>query len=199
MAYTEQELEALLDKSGVNYTDLLDYAEAKGIKYAELMQLPDADVQNLVVEYYKTVVQAGNKVQRAINKSLGFNLKPQEVGFDTARAEGLAGRVKAPNFVKEVCNFGMTAVDETEKRHADLLSNVGASVKVVRTYDGLGIRRGTKYAESCVWCKQRAGTYDYETVKKSGSANKTFVFGRHTGCGCTIDLITARGKRVSSV
>ena len=61
-------------------------------------------------------------------------------------------------------------------------NEMGFTQTVVREYDGVGLGNGTR---PCNWCIGRAGTWTYEEAKENG------VFERHTGCGCTIEVVSS--------
>lgn len=74
--------------------------------------------------------------------------------------------------------------DDFQKENAELRTDMGFREIVVRQYDDVGLHNGK---DTCEWCVQRAGTWDYAEARDNG------VFERHPGCGCTIEHYTDRG------
>ena len=74
--------------------------------------------------------------------------------------------------------------DDFQKANAELRVELGLRQMVVRQYDDVGLHNGK---DTCGWCLERAGTWDYADAKAAG------VFQRHPGCGCTIEVYTEKG------
>lgn len=74
--------------------------------------------------------------------------------------------------------------DDFQKRNAELREGLGFKQMVVRQYDDVGLHNGK---DTCEWCLQRAGTWDYSEARNNG------VFERHPGCGCTIEVYSDKG------
>ena len=74
--------------------------------------------------------------------------------------------------------------DDFQKANAQLREDLGLREMVVRQYDDVGLHNGK---DTCEWCLQRAGTWDYSEARENG------VFERHPACGCTIEVYTEKG------
>jgi len=94
---------------------------------------------------------------------------------------------------KSVLNYVQAAADDTKKANAEFQRKAGMEVKVSRTYDQIGLRRKTKYAEKCSWCLKRCGKD--VTYKKALSMG---MFERHEGCGCIIEYVSRKGEKTVS-
>lgn len=79
--------------------------------------------------------------------------------------------------------------DDFQKTNAEIREELGYDQVVIRTYDDVGLHHGTKYAQPCQWCLDRAGTWDYAEARDNG------VFNRHPGCNCKIEVITSENTR----
>lgn len=133
------------------------------------------------------VLEACVNVQKNKNAAAGIGLKPQEAvpnGDELSFiGEQMDGK-QIDSIYGELATYAHKVVDLTMQSNMDLAMDVGFKVKVKRKYDGVGLRRGTKHAEKCAYCLERAGSYTFETTNEAGGSG---VFARHDGCGCTID------------
>ena len=146
------------------------------------------------------VLQACVNVQKNKNAAAGIGLKPQEA-IPTGDELGLIGEQMDNKTIDSIdgqlATYAHKIVDLTQKANMDLAMDVGFKIRVTRKYDGVGLRRGTKHAERCSYCLQRAGTNTFSTTAEASGSG---VFARHDGCGCTIDYENeATGTRTTNV
>lgn len=72
--------------------------------------------------------------------------------------------------------------DDFMRQNGEIRNELGFEQTVIREYDGVGLGNGTR---PCNWCIGRAGTWTFQEAKDNG------VFERHTGCGCTIEIVSS--------
>lgn len=188
------EISKALDKAlAANLTDgALTAAEYKAVVAEALPSGLEAT--------YGTVSDYTKEVQLIQNKKAGINLKAVVTKNDgTAIATTTQNAVKAADYSEasgaikqDTMQFAQNITIRMMRDNAGFLKNVGYDIKVERIYDDVGLRRGTKYAEPCEFCINRAGEFDYDT------AIRKEVFARHPGCGCTIIYNAEKGPQLQT-
>jgi len=194
-------------KGSSDYTEAFELAKRAGHdledaiieNWATLMQ--DSEVfastakqllKGVVPDMNEDILKACEQIQDNKNAAAGMRIKPQTAvadPYDLNRiAEGLDGK-KMSALDGELATYACKTVDSTERANMDFAMSSGYEIKVKRTYDGVGLRRKTKYAERCSYCLERAGS---RTFKNSQAVNSSGIFARHEGCGCTIDYENQR-------
>ena len=131
-------------------------------------------------------------VQGQINKKVKVGLKPVVPEFNLDRADGLAKEVARwgtlegfqDKFRQQVINNSVNVIDEAIQGNARQHDHAGLDVTVEREYDGVGLHGGK---DTCNWCLERAGSWDYSDAVANG------VFQRHPGCGCRLTYTSERG------
>lgn len=150
---------------------------------------------------YNLVSNVASAIQDDYNRKIGIGLKAAVPEYDTYRSDNIIeGAVKAKTqeslnaaLQEPVGTFTRAVVDNTKKKNAEIHSKAGLEVKVTRIYDHVGLRRRTKHAEACSWCKERCGTdVSYKKAYAMG------MFQRHNGCGCLIEYTSAKGEKTYS-
>lgn len=140
-------------------------------------------------DYVSPIVE---EAHQQINKEAGIGLKPVVPEFDRDRADGIAANLaKAENiaehaeaFQQQVENQSRNIVDASIRENAKAHTRAGLDVKVIRKYDGRGLRNGKI---PCAWCLERDGEWSY------GDAMARGIFQRHPGCGCEILYRSQKG------
>lgn len=162
-------------------------------RHAPVLSIEEWDLENLIPQAlgldHSMVAEMCLKVQTAMNEAAGLGIRAAEPKFDGNRAYGIVEELRAhPEFTDieklfydQVANFSMHVVDESVRANADVQSNAGLDVSIVRTAD----------ADACIWCREVAGVYPYEEVKNTGND----VFRRHDSCNCTCDFVSRRGSQ----
>jgi len=137
---------------------------------------------------YRTASALALSAQETVNKRAKIGLKPIEAEFDEDKAANLARHVAetgpAPELVTLVEQNARAVVDDTLKKNATAHENAGLQVRVIRTYDGVGLANGKV---SCEWCMDRVGEWEHVADAQAAGA-----FERHSGCGCEIVYQTVR-------
>lgn len=163
-------------------------------KYAPLEMISEWDVENLIPGSLGRCQQLVTTICRAVQESLnldaGLHLKYIQPEFDRDRCWGMVNELLEhenfadieASFYDQLVNFNQNVVDESIRTNARMLNNAGISSKVIRTPD----------FRACAWCREVAGTYDYEEVKGTGDD----VWRRHENCRCIIDYVTERNGAV---
>lgn len=174
--YAKKSAEILLEAIG-RFVDVLD------LQQDEAVAIFGAGLE----ANYKEVASICRRVQQRINERAGINLGVLEPKFDAARAQGIGLAItdaeqKTIDYVKNlVINNSLNVVDDAIRDNSEAQERMGLTVHITRTYDDVGLRDGTKYAEPCRWCLDREGEWtDYKEAYDAGA------FQRHPGCGCVI-------------
>lgn len=198
-----KEIERLVEKitSGKgSYIDVYEFAESMGnglgdslkqfLQYEEVANV--GQYMPIMEQYAHDVSDACAIVQRQINTETGLGIRAIEADIDRTLAnQVLRDVVFSEDAKKIVSHFGLKTVDNNIESNASFVRKTGYPVTLTRKYDGVGLHRRTKWAESCSWCLERVGVYPYSTSMD----NK--VFERHEGCKCTIEV--KYGKTIEKV
>ncbi|MBR4681586.1 MAG: hypothetical protein IKP03_10890 [Fibrobacter sp.] len=155
-----------------------------GITEAEaLMFIPPALRGN-----YRYSVNLAKAAQANVNKKAGIGLQALGADFDEEKAANLAKHISevgaAPEVVALVEQNARHVVDATLWKNAAAHENAGLQVRVIRTYDGVGLHGGK---DGCEWCLERVGEWAHVADAQAAGA-----FERHAGCGCEIIYQTVR-------
>ena len=202
-------------KGSSDYTEAYEFAKRAGHdledaiieNWAALMQ--DSEVfastakqllKGVVPDMNEDILKACEQIQDNKNAAAGMRIKPQTAvanPYDlNTIAKELDGK-KMSALDGELATHACKTVDSTERANMDFAMSSGYEIKVKRTYDGVGLRRKTKYAERCSYCLERAGSRKF---KNSQAVNSSGIFARHEGCGCTIDYEnTSTGTKTKGV
>lgn len=140
-------------------------------------------------DMYDNVGTMCDTIQANKNTAARIGLKPQRAKYDFYSIKDMIQRVvENPLYLaEEIDRHSLELVDKNQKKNADFLMNSGINVTISRTYDGVGLRRFTKHAESCSWCLARTGTKSFKSTTEAGDSG---IFARHRGCHCVIDYRT---------
>lgn len=136
---------------------------------------------------HQLVLEAGQAVQKNINKASGLGVKIPSTKLDPERARGIMNLACAEGanldsvLGEPVITLARAAYDNFQEANVQQMQALGVEVIVNRVYDGVGLHDGK---DACQWCLERAGTYEgYESQ----------AFERHDGCGCTVEVIYKNG------
>lgn len=188
-----------LMKKVKNHADAIKYAKEIGAELgdviSEIAGLADLDV-NEVAEIltpcfrvsYGNLRNVCNQSQKAMLKRMDLDigiLDPSEyTAEDIIKAATDIVNLSEPTkqYLQNITTkSALSVVDDSVRVNADAREKMGLKIRIVRRYDDVGLRDGTKYAEPCKWCLAREGEWDnYEDAVAAGA------FERHPGCGCYI-------------
>lgn len=209
-------------RQGGTYRDLYEFCRMLGIgdKLRNLLTIDDWNIsredyikiaQNLydvMKKYNQDINDLAETVQKSLNEQMGISLKPQKIKANDSfinkiidNAIGENGKIDS--LVTSIQDFGIEITDKIIKANAILQAESGFDVVVIRRYDDIGIHNYANYsdkrkkshmAETCMFCKEREGTWTYEQTKKDSR-----VYQRHPGCSCSIDFVNKGfSKRVQN-
>lgn len=147
------------------------------------IELLQALISPMLINTHGLVNQAFMVVQQQLNENNGLGLSPLVVSTNDedrqSRIDGISNRMvelekpEADAFMEQAIeNYNLSLVDEDQKANAEFQAISGLKVTV---------KRETRGAAACQWCKALAGTYNYEDIR-GGSE----VWARHRGCFCIL-------------
>ena len=148
------------------------------------------DFVNLIPECmgldHAMIVDVCRDVQNTMNKEAGLGIKYQEPKFNWDRVNGLIDEIQThenfsdieKSFYNQLVNFSENIVDDSIRDNAGKLFRSGIRTLIIRQAE----------FGACPWCKEVAGSYDFNEVRGTGDD----VWRRHEKCHCTIDYITER-------
>lgn len=127
------------------------------------------------------------QVQRYIYDQAGLGIGVLSPEYDRRAAVDLVdalaiGGEDGASLLNRLTKEALKVVDETIQKNTEAADSMGLSVRIVRRYDHVGLRQGTRHAEDCQWCLAREGSWT--SVKEAKEAG---AFERHPGCGCVIE------------
>lgn len=136
---------------------------------------------------YNLTADIAKEIQDTINRAAGLNITAVKPELNQDKINGIVDIVSGADKYDDISymlrdpivNFTQCVVDDTVKANADMQYKAGLSPKIVRTSTG----------KCCEWCSRITGTYDYESVKKTGNN----VFRRHKNCNCLVEFVTDKG------
>ncbi|MBO4819117.1 MAG: DUF4258 domain-containing protein [Firmicutes bacterium] len=180
-SYAIQVGEALSKSFGVNITpEVLP----DGMMY---YNIADKVVRPMLQAEYEISSAAAVQAQRSANRAAGIGIKAQVPDFDEERAQGIIDRVSSQPFDEvswllnePVKTFSKNVVDNTLQKNVEFQGKSGLSPKIRRTTSG----------ETCKWCQEVAGVYEYPNVPGD-------VYRRHANCDCVVEYID--GGKVQNV
>lgn len=128
-------------------------------------------------------------VQGLLNKQAKLGIKTQKPILNQDRIDGFINRISSEDKFEEVewmlqdpvVNFSQSIVDDTIDVNAKFHSKLGLHPKLTRSLAG----------KACSWCKNLAGTYNYENAPKN-------IYMRHESCRCSVDYSPIEGKTQNS-
>lgn len=135
---------------------------------------------------YELITGVTTSVQEALNAAAGLGLKAQVPAFNQDRLDGIINRVSSEASFDGVAwilrepavNFSQSIVDDSVRANAEFQSGAGLRPKIVRTLRG----------KACDWCRALAGSYDMDELPDD-------IYRRHDSCRCTVELVSADGRR----
>lgn len=161
---------------------------------AELtMEIAEELIRPTLEGRYKTIAQASQLAQQAVNKSAGVNLKATKAELNQSRVDGIIVKAVADS-VKDhdemirtlgsnAENFCMSVVDDTVRTNADAWFTAGLSPVIIRKADG---------PKACKWCQALVGAYEYPVTNND-------VYRRHKNCYCSVTMSKDGGRTSQSV
>lgn len=173
---------------GENLAKAIQALEVDGWLYGSAMQVWEPAFK----EMHSDLNEVCATVQANKNKAARMGVKAQRSKYYEYDVRSIINEaIDNPEVLTQKSTlFAETVIDKVIKANMAFALNSGIEITVTRTYDGIGLRRGTKSAEACEYCIERAGTYSFTDTQ---SAADSGVFNRHEGCGCTIDYKRIRG------
>lgn len=191
--------------SSTSYDDAYEYASRYGEHLANTIQSLNVDEDwywgtamqvwgPSFTEMHEDINGICSTIQANKNKSAKIGIKPQRTKFYEDDLSVLVNKViEQPALLpQQSTHFAEKIVDRVQKANMQFALDSGIEVVVTRTYDGVGLRRGTTSAESCEFCLSRAGVHNFKGTDRAALSG---VFDRHEGCECTIDYKNIRIKR----
>lgn len=138
------------------------------------------------------IAKACKHIQESMNAASGFKLKPQISEINGYDIDDIADRMKNQGITRimgELQTLGCKIVDDTEQANMDMLTSSGYEIKIVRTYDDVGLTTGAGKKKDCQFCLDLEGEHEFYSTRE---ARYSGVFSRHPKCGCTIDYTSKK-------
>lgn len=200
----QDKLFALKNKKA-SYKDANEFAEELGKILAEIFKdkiktedLPDGkmfyNIAQRIVDpnmhlTFDMVGDYSRDVQALLNQEAGISIAALKADINQDRIDKIVEKVSSYDSYDDgkwlldepIVNFTQSIVDSTIRKNADFHYKLGFKPKIVRREVG----------GCCKWCKDKAGVYDYESVKNTGND----VFRRHRYCRCTVDYVPDKNRR----
>lgn len=188
---TYSDVYVLADKAGVKMSDALKKQLLDTFSNGIPPEAVDAIVPAALRESCDVVITGADRVQTIMNTKARVRLKPVELDPDEDRIFGLAEHFKETGITDEaadlITNLTRSTVDNSIRSNAEFQTDCGMRVTVTRIYDDVGLNHRK---EPCQWCLDRCG----ENVPYLDAFMKG-MFERHEGCGCIIDIKSAKGSK----
>lgn len=199
----QDKLFALKNKKA-NYKDANEFAEKLGEILADTFKdkiktedLPDGKMYYNIAQRiidpnmhmtYEMVGDYSRDVQALLNQEAGISIAALKADINQDRIDKIVEKVSSYDSYDDgkwlldepMINFAQSIVDSTIKKNVDFHYKLGFKPKIVRREVG----------GCCKWCKDKAGVYDYESVKETGND----VFRRHRYCRCTVDYVPDKSR-----
>lgn len=147
--------------------------------------IADTILTGVLKDNYDVINSAAAECQKALDKTAGINITPQQAAFPTERVQAVVNAASVPDIAEEVMIRRMTApvqnitesfYNDYVQKNVKLRSDAGLDCYIIRNDHG----------GCCKWCSKRAGKYHYpEDVPKD-------VYRRHDNCGCTVTYLNGR-------
>lgn len=147
--------------------------------------IADTILTGVLKDNYDVINSAAAECQKALDKTAGINITPQQAAFPTERVQAVVNAASVPDIEEKVMIRRMTAPAQniTESFYNDYVqknvkfrSDAGLDCYIIRNDHG----------GCCKWCSKLAGKYHYpEDVPKD-------VYRRHDNCGCTVTYLNGR-------
>ena len=147
--------------------------------------IADTILTGALKDNYDVINSAAAECQKALDKTAGINITPQQAAFPTERVQAVVNAASAPDIAEEVMIRRMTApaqnitesfYNDYVQKNVKLRSDAGLDCYIIRNDHG----------GCCKWCSKLAGKYHYpEDVPKD-------VYRRHDNCGCTVTYLNGR-------
>ena len=200
----QDKLLALKNKKA-SYKDANEFAEELGEILADTFKdkiktedLPDGKMYYNIAQRiidsnmhmtYDMVGDYSRDVQALLNEEAGISIAALKADINQDRIDKIVEKVSSYDSYDDgkwlldepMINFAQSIVDSAIKKNADFHYKLGFKPKIVRR-----VVRGC-----CKWCKDKAGVYDYESVKDTGND----VYRRHRYCRCTVDYVPDKNRR----
>ena len=147
--------------------------------------IADTILTGVLKDNYDVINSAAAECQKALDKTAGINITPQQAAFPTERVQAVVNAASVPDITEEVMIRRMTApaqnitesfYNDYVQKNVKLRSDAGLDCYIIRNDHG----------GCCKWCSKLAGKYHYpEDVPKD-------VYRRHDNCGCTVTYLNGR-------
>lgn len=151
--------------------------------------IADRVLPSVLRENYDNVADMSERIIAGMNDRAGIHIRAQRPDLNEDRVNGLVNLAatadqyedRRKEIEADVVNFSQSVGTDTVRKNADFQYQSGLSPKIHRTAEG----------GCCKWCSGLAGTYDYASVKGSGSD----VWQRHRDCRCIVEFDPGNGRR----
>lgn len=147
--------------------------------------IADTILTGVLKDNYDVINSAAAECQKALDKTAGINITPQQAAFPTERVQAVVNAASVPDIAEKVMIRRMTApvqnitesfYNDYVQKNVKLRSDAGLDCYIIRNDHG----------GCCKWCSKLAGKYHYpEDVPKD-------VYRRHDNCGCTVTYLNGR-------
>ena len=156
-------------------------------------EIAEAVIRPTLTKSHKTIADASQLAQDAINKRLKVGLKSVRPELNEDRLSGIIDRAVKDNdtdhdqMIRTLCanaeNFCMKTSDDAVMANAKAHFNAGMTPVIVRkTYN----------PDACPYCRSLAGTYKYPVLDDD-------VYKRHRNCFCSVTFSEDGGRTVQDV
>lgn len=151
--------------------------------------IADRVLPSVLRENYDNVADMSERIIAGMNDRAAIHIRAQRPELNEDRVKGLVNLAatadqyedRRKEIEADVVNFSQSVGTDTVRKNADFQYQSGLSPKIHRTAEG----------GCCKWCAGLAGTYDYASVKGSGSD----VWQRHRDCRCIVEFDPGNGRR----
>lgn len=156
-------------------------------------EIAEGVIRPTLTKQHKTISDASQLAQEAINKSLNVGLKAVAPELNTDKIDGIIKRAVKDNNTDHdqmirtlganAVNFCLSVLDDAVSANAEAHFKAGLTPVIVRkSYN----------PDSCPWCRSLVGTYKYPIYDRT-------VYQRHNNCYCSVTFTDDGGRTVTDV
>ena len=192
-----------LQDNRASYKDVNDYAVEVGRilsdvfkKHVTVDKLPDGRMYFNIAERilnptigknYDLIVGYASDVQTQLNNAANTRIRPQVPETNQGRIDGIINKIANEADFENVkwlleepiINLSQSIVDDIIQSNASFHMSAGLRPKITRVVSG---------HQPCDWCKNLAGTYEYNEAPRE-------IYQRHDRCRCTVEYVPGDGRR----
>lgn len=192
-----------LQENRASYKDVNDYAVEIGRilsdvfkKHVTVDKLPDGRMYFNIAERilnptinknYDLIIGYASDVQTQLNNGANIRIRPQVPEINQGRIDGIINKIANEADFENVkwlleepiINLSQSIVDEIIQANVNFHYSAGLKPKITRVVSG---------HKPCDWCKNLAGTYEYNEAPRE-------IYQRHDRCRCTVEYVPGDGRR----